>query len=229
MLSTFDRLLRARSQGAQAAARADAALPQRAGRLFWGWTVMAGVALFAAFWLWERGLWGALVSGDPSGISVGIVVLSALATLWCGLRLRLLAVQALPGSAWRAEHRRRRHADAALAPQLLAEVTHGPHETAWWFAAAALKLGLLGTVVGFIVMAAQIGAVASFELDQIQTLLKHMTSGMAIALYTTLVGLIGNLWLGIQLMLLDRLADRLAADILADVPAAIPAQPAGAA
>jgi hypothetical protein len=226
VLSTFDRLLRARAAATTIGPQADAALPQRAERLFWGWAVMAGVALFAGYWLWQRGLWRALVSGDPSGISVGIVALSVLCTLWCGRRLRLLARQAQRGSGWRAAHRRRRHADAALAPQLLAEQTHGPHETAWWFAAAALKLGLLGTVVGFIVMAAQIGAAASFELDQIQTLLKRMTSGMAIALYTTLVGLIGNLWLGAQLMVLDRLADQLAADILAE-PAG-PAGPAGA-
>jgi biopolymer transport protein ExbB/TolQ len=70
-------------------------------------------------------------------------------------------------------------------------------------------------VVGFIVMAAQIGRAAGFDIEQVQTLLKTMTQGMAIALYTTLVGLIANLWLGLQLLLLDRLADRLAADILA--------------
>jgi len=196
-------------------ARADATVQQRAERLFWQWAVHAGLVVFVAWWLQVRGLWRALVEGDPSGISVGIAVLSALVTLWCGLRARLLAREAAAGGAWRRQHASERAHDAALAPQLLADRTHGPHETAWWFAAATLKLGLLGTVVGFIVMSSQIGQTASFELDQIQTLLKQMTTGMAIALYTTLVGLIGNLWLGLQLMLLDRLADRLAADILA--------------
>ena len=52
-----------------------------------------------------------------------------------------------------------------------------------------------------------------------QKLLQQMTGGMAIALYTTLAGLVVNLWLGLQLLLLDRLADRLAADILADAAA----------
>lgn len=194
---------------------ADSTVQQRAERLFWQWAVHAGVVLFVAWWLQARGLWRAIVDGDPSGISVGIALLSALVTLWCGLRARMLAKQAAASSPWRRQHAAERAHDAALAPQLLADRTHGPHETAWWFASATLKLGLLGTVVGFIVMASQIGATASFELDQIQTLLKQMTTGMAIALYTTLVGLIGNLWLGLQLMLLDRLADRLAADILA--------------
>ena len=83
---------------------------------------------------------------------------------------------------------------------------------AWWFATAAIKLGLLGTVVGFIAMSLQVGEMRSLDFDQVQVLLKRMTQGMAIALYTTLVGLIANLWLGLQLMLLDRLA----ADILAE-------------
>jgi hypothetical protein len=203
-----------RPSAAAASPRPDADLQQHAERLFWQWAVHAGVVLFAAWWLQARGLWRALVEGDPSGISAGILVLASLVTLWCGLRARELARQAAPGSTWRSAHRADHARDAALATQLLAERTHGPHETAWWFCGATLKLGLLGTVVGFIVMASQIGQTASFELEQIQSLLRQMTSGMAIALYTTLVGLAGNLWLGLQLMLLDRLGDRLAADIL---------------
>ena len=74
-------------------------------------------------------------------------------------------------------------------------------------------------MVGFIVMATEIGKLPSFDIAQVQTLLKQMTGGMAIALHTTLVGLVANLWLGLQLLLLDRMADRLAADILAGDPA----------
>ena len=177
----------------------------------------AGVTLFAAWWMQARGLWRALVEGDPSGISVGIVVLSLLVTLWCGRRAWALHAQALPDSTWRRAWRDEQARSPDVAAQLLSERTHGPPETAWWFAAAAIKLGLLGTVVGFIVMSMQIGRMPSFDFDQVQVLLKQMTQGMAIALYTTLVGLIGNLWLGLQLLLLDRTADRLAADILADI------------
>jgi hypothetical protein len=198
------------------APRRDDSVATIAQRLFWGWAVAAGLALFVMWWLQLHGLWRALVAGDPSGISVGIVVLALVVTGWCGLRAWRLQAQALPGSAWRRATQQDHRHSPEVAAQLLAERCHGPHETAWWFAAATIKLGLLGTVVGFIVMATQIGQVPSFELDQVQTLLKQMTTGMAIALYTTLVGLIANLWLGLQLMLLDRLADRLAADLLAD-------------
>lgn len=216
--------LRTMSRGDLPAARRDEGVAAAAQRVFWGWAAAAGVALFTAWWLQTHGWWRKLVDGDPSGISVGTVLLSVVVTLWCGQRCWQLQAMALPGSAWRAafaaEHRR----SAEVATQLLGERTHGPHETAWWFAAATIKLGLLGTVVGFIVMATQIGDMPSFDIDQVQNLLKKMTQGMAIALYTTLVGLIANLWLGLQLMLMDRLADRIAADILADAaPAADPA------
>lgn len=198
-------------------------LPRQAARLAWAWWLAAGVGLFAAWWLQQRGVWAALVAGDPSGISLLIVVLFAVGSAWCGRRAQALARQALPQSSWRQAHAEQHARAPALAPQLLAEQTHGPHETAWWFAAATLKLGLLGTVVGFMVMATQISSTGGFEIEQIQTLLQQMTRGMAIALYTTLVGLLGNLGLGLQLLLLDRQADRIAADILAQAIAEPPA------
>jgi hypothetical protein len=218
-----NRLLRALAPGAgptASVALRDEGIVTLAQRVFWGWAAHAGLLLFVAWWLQARGMWRALIDGDPSGISAGIVVLSVVVTLWIGRRAWRLQAEAAPGSAWRRCFRAEHARSAEVAAQLLAERTHGPHETAWWFAAAAIKLGLLGTVVGFIVMSLQIGGMSSFDLDQVQTLLRQMTRGMAIALYTTLVGLVGNLWLGLQLLLLDRTADRLAADILADaVPA----------
>jgi hypothetical protein len=207
---------------AQAEARASAkagaqpnAAEVLAQRLFWAWALAVGLMVFAAWWLHMRGLWRALVEGDPSGISIGIVVLTAVVTAWCGQRAWRLQLQARPRSAWRTAHAADRARVPDDAASLLSERTHGPHETAWWFASAAIKLGLLGTVVGFIVMSSRIGQMPGFDIDQVQTMLKQMTQGMAIALYTTLVGLVANMLLGLQLLLLDRMADRLAADIVA--------------
>lgn len=207
-------------------ARRDDGVPGLAQRMFWAWAAAAGLALFTGWWLQTHGGWRALVEGDPSGISLATVLLAVVVTGWCGQRCWTLQTMALPGSDWRRAYAREHRRSPEVATQLLGERSHGPHETAWWFAAATIKLGLLGTVVGFIVMASRIGQMPSFEIEQVQTLLKQMTQGMAIALYTTLVGLIANLWLGLQLMLLDRLADRLAADILADAAALGDAQEA---
>lgn len=204
-------------------ARTAHPLAASAQSLFWAWALQFVLALFLAWWLLQRGVWAALVAGDPSGISGAITVLALVLTLWCGRRAWVLQAQAAAGAQgdWAQAFAQQRSAGLADAPALLSERTHGPHETAWWFAAAAIKLGLLGTVVGFIVMATQLGQSKVFELAEVQLLLKQMTSGMAIALYTTLAGLVANLWLGLQLLLLDRLADRVAADILAAHPSAI--------
>jgi len=61
-------------------------------------------------------------------------------------------------------------------------------------------------VVGFIVMIGQLDLAKGTDTAQIQALLAQMTLGMGIALVTTLVGLVANLLLGIQLLLLDRVA-----------------------
>jgi biopolymer transport protein ExbB/TolQ len=96
--------------------------------------------------------------------------------------------------------------------ELLLERTHGPHSTAWWVNAIQLKLGLLGKVIGFSILALQIGRFQNFDPAQSQDLLKSLTTGLGVALLTTMVGLVGNILLGLQLTRLDRYADALVAD-----------------
>ena len=95
---------------------------------------------------------------------------------------------------------------------LLVEMAQGPHHTAWWVNGIQLKLGLLGKVIGFSVLALQIGNIQSFDPNQTQDLLKSLTQGLGIALLTTMVGLVGNILLGLQLRRRDRYADALVAD-----------------
>lgn len=97
---------------------------------------------------------------------------------------------------------------------LLAERAHGPHESAWWVNGIQLKLGLLGKVIGFSILALQIGAMESFDPGQSQLFLKNLTNGLGIALLTTMTGLAANILLGLQLTRLDRVADELVADAL---------------
>lgn len=98
---------------------------------------------------------------------------------------------------------------------LLAERAHGPHETVWWVNGIQLKLGLLGKVIGFSILALQIGSMESFDPGQSQLFLKNLTNGLGIALLTTMTGLAANILLGLQLTRLDRVADELVAEALA--------------
>jgi len=105
-------------------------------------------------------------------------------------------------------------AESGVARDLLSERTHGPHEMAWWFNGIQLKLGLLGKVIGFSILALELGQLQSFDPSQSAQLLRSLTGGLGIALLTTMTGLAGNILLGVQLMRLDRYADTLVADTL---------------
>jgi hypothetical protein len=105
-------------------------------------------------------------------------------------------------------------ADTAVSRDLLSERTHGPHEMAWWFNGIQLKLGLLGKVIGFSILALELGQLDNFDPSQSAQLLRSLTGGLGIALLTTMTGLAGNILLGVQLMRLDRYADTLVADTL---------------
>ena len=180
------------------------------------WLALTGLFGFAAWLLGGRGVLALLLRSDPTGITLAILVLFVAATLWCGARARLLqrerGLLLRPGG-WAADYRLARAADPAAALELLLECTHGPHGPAWWVNGLQLKLGLLGKVIGFSMLALEIGSARSFDPAQSPELLRSLTSGLGVALLTTMVGLVGNILLGLQLTRLDRYADALAADI----------------
>jgi hypothetical protein len=89
-----------------------------------------------------------------------------------------------------------------------AELKNG-HLFGWFIADLLLSLGLLGTVIGFIVMLGPISGLDAGDQGAIKSALAAMSGGMAVALYTTLTGLIGGMLLKIQGFLLDGAVDEL--------------------
>jgi len=85
----------------------------------------------------------------------------------------------------------------------------GSHDFGWLVADMMIKLGLLGTVIGFIVMLGSVAVIENADITTIQNMLTDMSSGMRIALFTTLTGLLAGLLLGLQYHFLDRAAGRL--------------------
>ena len=61
-----------------------------------------------------------------------------------------------------------------------------------------LKLGIVGTVIGFIIMLSSLSIIDEMNLAKMNNLLLSMSSGMKVALYTTLSGLICSILLTIQ-------------------------------
>ncbi len=71
------------------------------------------------------------------------------------------------------------------------------------------KLGLLGTVIGFILMLVSMRDLGEFDVETMREALQQMTGGMAVALLTTISGLSCGMLLRMQFNLLDRLALRI--------------------
>ena len=71
------------------------------------------------------------------------------------------------------------------------------------------KLGLLGTIIGFVLMLQPISSIDSFDEISIKNALTSMSAGMSIALFTTLSGLIGGLLLKMQYYFLEDASEKL--------------------
>ena len=71
------------------------------------------------------------------------------------------------------------------------------------------KLGMLGTMVGFVMMLNSMGDISNFDVDTLRSALQKMIAGMAVSLLTTIAGLIG----GILVRLQYNIADALVTDI----------------
>ena len=101
---------------------------------------------------------------------------------------------------------------------LLEDELANRHALGYMIVDILLKLGLTGTVIGFILMLLPIGDIKDFDPQIIQQLLSKMSGGMAVALYTTLTGLVTSILLKLQYFLLDssltRLMNHLSSKIL---------------
>jgi len=219
-----------------------AALPDRKSPdlLFLQWLCFSGLLLFASFLLWRANVWGVLVEADPTGLTLMIIAVFVCATLWVGLRAWTLSQERTALNAWvqvrpqigpatpplagtgcvndyftaLLSKSRRGDYDNAQLTEVLAERLHGPSESAWWVNGIQIKLGLLGKVIGFSILAIQISQIENFDPSQSQNLLKSLTGGLGIALLTTAVGLVANILLGMQLVKLDRCTDGILVDSL---------------
>lgn len=84
-----------------------------------------------------------------------------------------------------------------------------PHDIGWFVTDLMIKMGLLGTIVGFILMLGSVSDITDFDVTTIQKILSDMSAGMGTALYTTLAGLVCSIWAAMQYQILDRGSDNL--------------------
>ncbi len=71
-------------------------------------------------------------------------------------------------------------------------------DSIWLFANTCVKIGLIGTVVGFIMAIGVLPGIDFTSIGNVQSLMVEMSGGLSVALYTTLVGISSNILLNMQ-------------------------------
>lgn len=191
--------------------------------LHWLW--FSGLLLAGLVMLWDNGILQFMFATDNTYLCLLMMVLFLLTCLHCGYRSVFLARQTHALQDWQAGKMPDESAlmsgylrelqaipnahEKQLMAELLGEQLRGQHQVGWFVTGLLIKLGLLGTVVGFVIMLGSMGHLESLDITQVQTLMQQMTQGMKIALNTTIIGLVGSMLLGVQYLLLDRTADKL--------------------
>ena len=99
--------------------------------------------------------------------------------------------------------------DQTLLLRGLADALRGPNQLGSFASDALMKLGLLGTIIGFILMLAPIAGLDAADRASVKSSMGLMSDGMAVAMYTTLSGLIGSILLQTQYYMLDEATAKL--------------------
>ncbi len=204
---------------------------------FYGWLILFGLMVFGAFLLWWHSLWHIVFTQDQTYLSAIIVVLFLLTTLYlgrCAWRIsqeQRLAENLLDASSetaantsWANDYlqllgQSQKQADGGqrLAKSLqarLIEQVHGGHSSGWFLSDILLRLGLMGTVIGFVLMLSSVVGLQAEGISALKQLLTSMSGGMQVALLTTLTGLCSAMLVSMQCHWLDRCADQLVSRII---------------
>jgi biopolymer transport protein ExbB/TolQ len=91
----------------------------------------------------------------------------------------------------------------------LADALRGPNQLGSFASDTLMKLGLLGTIVGFILMLAPVAGLDVGDKLSVKSSMGLMSDGMAVAMYTTLSGLIGSILVQTQYYMLEEATQKL--------------------
>ncbi len=172
---------------------------------------VAALALLAVIWL--EGWVGLVVESDITRITSGIAVVFAIGWLISAHRVlrcsRELNAAANPGPAessralWYRDlaDKVRPEARGAIADCLRSRL-YARIAVVRTIANILVTLGLIGTVIGFIIALSGVDANAVGDVGTIGSMVSTLIEGMAVALYTTLVGAVFHVWLLVNYQLL---------------------------
>ena len=175
-------------------------------------SLFMSLLFFASFLVVDLGLLSLIIASDKSRISIIIISIYILATFhWFYNAFRLdKEISNLDDpnnetliNSFLKNDRNLNSSDKKIELSLLEDELSNRHAIGYLSVDILLKLGLTGTVIGFILMLLPIGQIQDFDPQILQKLLSTMSGGMAVALYTTLTGLVTSILLKFQYFMLD--------------------------
>jgi hypothetical protein len=150
-------------------------------------------------WLASKGYLSLVVASDPTGISLGIAALF------------LLSGAATTIQAWKITREKNAHKEGRYTAKDKAkrQIKLGRISRA---SDAMALLGIIGTVVGFIIAFATTDPSSLLNASDVSTGVAQIMKGMGIALYTTLTGAVLGGWTGENFNMLKEQVDILEVD-----------------
>jgi hypothetical protein len=147
---------------------------------------------------------GMIAAGGPSFA----IVESGVAVEGQGALPRGLVAAHIRDLVLKAQMQGARRLDQTLLLRGLADRLRGSNGFGAFASDTLMKLGLLGTIIGFIIMLAPIAGLDASDRAMMKSSMGLMSDGMAVAMYTTLAGLVGSILLKIQYYMLDAATSR---------------------
>ena len=160
--------------------------------LFLKWWLFMSAIMASSVLLAGLGLLGTLWEKDATKLSFVLLALFAAMSGWCGYKTWRLSV----------------FIDSNKTEPYLIEKIEHLMEVGWFTSDLCLSIGMMGTVIGFIMMLGGFANIDINDMATVQGLIKGLGVGMSTALYTTLTGLICSALLKIQYFNLSQAIDK---------------------
>tara|TARA_Y100000310_G_scaffold344381_2_gene456868 strand:- start:1137 stop:1643 length:507 start_codon:yes stop_codon:yes gene_type:complete len=155
------------------------------------WLFFIGIIVGLTFVTLNNG-WVILWEKDSTKLSFLLLTIFSGMSTWCGYKTWML-------SKFIDEDKEDSHA---------VEKIEGLMEVGWFTSDLCLTIGMMGTVIGFMMMLSGFATVDVSNTSSVQELIKSLGGGMSTALYSTLVGLICSALLKIQYFNLNQAIDK---------------------
>jgi hypothetical protein len=170
--------------------------------------IILNIAAFAIlFYIWLEGWVSIVVEEDVTGISLMIAGVFIVGWLICTLKIlrcsRELNAIIEPGkygpsrAQWYIDLASKTEGDSrATIAECLRSRLYSRISVIRTISNNLIILGLIGTVIGFIISLSGIEAERVADIASVAPMVSTLIQGMSVALYTTLVGAVTHVWLG---------------------------------